>query len=129
MSIGEIEYDGPCDSCAHSALTCPRCGGKQGYPPPPAVPTIGPCRRCYVSIGDEPATTTTVDVEADTEILVIEPGAFSPTLTSGTQIESWRGLASDLIPMLGRVAVEHGTERANQVALILHKQLRDEMNR
>lgn len=126
---------GPCPGCAHShgSTSCNVCGGGTGYPELASPQLMDPCDTCIDSIG----TTTqlggpmssTVDPDAPTEILTIEPGAFSPTLTSGTQIESWRGLASEFVTMLGRVAINRGAERANQVALILHKQLRDEMDR
>ena len=52
----------------------------------------------------------------------------SPTLSPGTSIESWRGLGSDMLTMLGRLAADRGDERANQVALLLHKMLRDEVS-
>jgi len=53
----------------------------------------------------------------------------SPTLSPDTTIQSWRGLGSDMLTMLGRIAANRGDERANQVALLLHKVLRDEVNR
>lgn len=53
----------------------------------------------------------------------------SPTLERGTYIESWRGLGSDMLTLLGRLAADRGDERANQVALLLHKMLRDEVSR
>lgn len=53
----------------------------------------------------------------------------SPTLSPDATIQSWRGLGSDMLTMLGRIAADRGDGRANQVALLLHKMLRDEVSR
>ena len=117
-----------CSICDHSRedSSCPECGGGTGYPGPPVIP---PCKRCAFGIATPPDSSGGV-LAIDDEETAAAPAASapsSPTLTSGSKIESWRGLAAELVAMLGRVAADRGIERANQVALILHKQLRAEM--
>ena len=96
-----------------------------------------------IAIGDEISLEDFVDDEATRPLTVLTdiggpltivtaPAVHayegSPTLSPGTTIHSWRGLGSDLLTMLGRLAADRGDERANQVALLLHKMLRDEVS-